>query len=153
MEKLQQVNKQIINLVSELLSVMDFDAEVEEKYENEISRINIISPEAGFLIGQNGGNLLSLEHLLKAMVFKKMGQAVSFVLDVNDYKKSRIEFLEQLIKEAADEVVLSRQPYFFQPMSSFERRIIHQLITDQYPTISSQSEGERDFRRVVIRPK
>lgn len=149
----QQIDKKIIDLVSGLMKVMDFEVEIEEKYENESPRINVVSQEAGFLIGQNGATLASLEHLVKATAYKQLGSPQFFTLDVNDYKKSRIDFLEQTVAVAAEDVLLTRRAHFFQPMSAFERRIVHTIIANRYLELTTQSDGDGELRRVIVKIK
>lgn len=103
------------------------------------------------LIGERGGNLAALEHLLKKIIKKKYGEAHKFTLDINDYRIKRLEDLKQDVKVAAKEVRLYHRDAALRPMSSFERRIVHLLLAE-YPDIITESIGEEPERRVIIKP-
>ena len=72
-------------------------------------------------------------------------------LDINDYKNKKIEYLKNLAKESADEVFLVKKTKTLPPMSSYERRIIHEELS-QRQDVTTQSQGEGDNRQVVINP-
>ncbi|MBI2122217.1 MAG: hypothetical protein HYT98_03775 [Candidatus Sungbacteria bacterium] len=105
----------------------------------------------GMLIGEQGGNLLALEHILKKILKKKLGNEIRFTLDINDYRMRRLEDLKQDVKEAAKEVRMYRKDVALRPASAFERRIIHMLLAE-YPDITTESIGMEPYRRVVIKP-
>ena len=106
---------------------------------------------AHMLIGEQGRNLVALEHLLKKIIRKKHGEDFKFTLDINDYRIRRLEALKQDVKNAAKEVRMYRRQAVLRPMSSFERRVIHLLLAE-YPDIATESIGEEPNRRVVIKP-
>ena len=103
------------------------------------------------LIGEQGWNLLALEHVLKKILKKKFGNEIRFTLDINDYRMKRLENLKQDVKEAAKEVRMYRKDVALRPTSAFERRIIHMLLAE-YPDITTESIGMEPYRRVVIKP-
>lgn len=103
------------------------------------------------LIGERGGNLAALEHILKKIVKAKFGEDYKFTLDINDYRMRRLEDLKQDVKVAAKEVRLYRKEVALRPMSSFERRIVHLLLAE-YPDITTESVGQEPERQVVIKP-
>lgn len=114
-------------------------------------RFNIEVNDARFLIGERGTNLASLEYLLKKIVQKKFPEAPNFSLDVNDYKLRRSEALREEVKSVAKKVRMYRKEIILKPMSAFERRIIHMALAE-YPDITTESVGEDEDRRVVIKP-
>lgn len=107
--------------------------------------------ETSLLIGERGQNLAALEHLLKKIVRKKYGEDFKFTLDINDYRMKQLEDLKQDVKAAAKEVRLYQKEVPMQPMSAFERRIVHLLLAE-YPDITTESIGAEPERRVVIKP-
>lgn len=109
------------------------------------------SDSVGILIGEQGWNLLALEHILKKILKKKFGNEIRFTLDINDYRMKRLEDLKQDVKEAAKEVRMYRKDVALRPVSAFERRIIHMLLAE-YPDITTESIGMEPYRRVVIKP-
>ena len=121
-------------------------------YQVMTSRIAVrIAGDARMLIGERGANLAALEHILRKIVQKKFGAEERFSLDLNDYRMRRMEDLKQDVKSAAKEVRLYRRPVPLNPMSSFERRIVH-LLLEEYPDITTESTGQDEERRVVIKP-
>ncbi len=108
------------------------------------------------LIGEHGNNLSALEHLVKKIIKKRHGGkddegAISFTLDINDYRMRRLGDLKLDIKDAAKQVRVSGHEVPLRPMSSFERRMVHLLLAE-YPDIATESVGREPARRVVIKP-
>lgn len=108
-------------------------------------------PEAAILIGEKGETLFELQHLLKAILKKKIKGNFYLDLDINDYKKRKIEYLKELARSIAKEVALTGREKELAPMSASERRIIHLELAEK-PDITTQSIGKEPQRRVVIRP-
>ncbi|KKS68045.1 MAG: SpoIIIJ-associated RNA-binding protein [Parcubacteria group bacterium GW2011_GWC2_42_6] len=113
---------------------------------------NIQTEEAPYLIGQGGQNLMALQQLIRAIVGKKMADGPRFIVDVNGYQQDRLETLKSLALDFADEAKRRGQPKWLSPMNSYERRVVHMALADM-PGIVTESEGEGETRRVVIRPK
>lgn len=115
----------------------------------------IKTAEGGLLIGENGKNLSSLNHLVKKITEKKLGKSTkesyAFSLDINDYQLKKIEELKNLARLNAQRVRYFKKEVVLKPMSSFERRIIHASLTD-CPDIMTESVGEEPSRQVVIKP-
>ena len=144
--------KIIENTIKELLEVMKFNGQVvvdEPEIDNIL--VNIQTEEAGFLIGQDGANLDALQHLSRILVNKKNKESIPFVLDVNDYRKHRIELLKDLAKNIAQQALTEKVSLTLQPMSAYERRVIHLALINQ-SQISTESIGQEPERRIVIRP-
>jgi len=137
----------------DLLKVMGFNAKVsvDASDENNIM-VSIYTEKGGFLIGQGGSNLKALQHIVRILINKKLNQHISFVLDVNDYRKHRVELLKKLAKDIANQVIEEKVPHILSPMSSYERRIIH-LTLSNFSNIKTESIGEEPERRVIIKPK
>lgn len=140
--------------VKDVFDRMGFgDAVLEiEAFQGATSRVAVkMRGDARMLIGERGANLAALEHILRKIIQKKFGADQRFSLDLNDYRMRRMEDLKQDVKAAAKEVRTHRRPVPLRPMSSFERRIVH-LLLEEYPDITTESEGEDEERRVVIKP-
>lgn len=140
--------------VSQTLEKMGIRAEVEERTLSDLSfpYINIVTDEAGLLIGARAQNLLALEYLIKRLAEKDEPPiAGRFFLDVNGYRLHHIESIKAEAKNMAKKVRLYRTDLILKPMSAFERRIIHMALAE-YPDITTESVGEGLTRRVVIKP-
>jgi spoIIIJ-associated protein len=138
--------------VGHLLEKMDFEGQVlVNKDERDELAVNIQTEEAGFLIGQSGVNLDAFQHLIKVIIGKKTGQPIHFIIDINNYRKHRIDLLKELAKDIAKQAMLKRTALVLQPMPSYERRIIHTVLAE-YPGINTESVGQEPERRVVVKP-
>jgi spoIIIJ-associated protein len=103
------------------------------------------------LIGEKGQTLFEIQHLLKAILKREISENFYLDLDINDYKKKKIEYLKELAKSVADEVSLTKKEKILSPMPAYERRIIHLEIAGR-KDVTSESIGKEPERRVVIRP-
>lgn len=137
-----------------LFERMGFAGDIEEiaGYQGVTPRVSVrMRGDARLLIGERGANLAALEHILRKITHKKQGADARVTLDINDYRMRRMEDLKQEVKAAAKDVRLYGAPVPLQPMTSFERRIVH-LLLDEYPDIMTESSGEEPERRVIIKP-
>lgn len=114
---------------------------------------NIQTRDGGLLIGEDGERLRALNHIVHKMAEHNFGgkELPRFFVDVNDYQKQKIEELKDLARLSAQRVRYFKKEVEMQPMSAYERRIIHATLTE-YPDIVTQSTGEGEERRVVIKP-
>ncbi|PIP25165.1 MAG: hypothetical protein COX34_00170 [Candidatus Nealsonbacteria bacterium CG23_combo_of_CG06-09_8_20_14_all_36_12] len=113
--------------------------------------INLRIEEPQILIGEKGQTLLEIQHLLKMILKKKIQDQFFIDLDIQDYKKKKIEYLKELARSIADEVVLTKKEKQLFPMAAYERRIIHLELASRRD-VTTESVGEEPERRVVIRP-
>jgi len=138
--------------VSQLLELIDFQGGIDVDCSDEDNiLVNIQIEQAGFLIGQAGANLNALQHLARILVSRKNGQPIRFILDVNNYRKHRLELLKELAKDIAKQALSKKVSLVLHPMPAFERRIIHLALADE-PEINTQSTGQEPTRRIVIKP-
>ena len=139
--------------VTELLKLMNFNGSVLiNNFDEDNIIANIQTDQAGFLIGQAGASLDALQCIARTLVNKKTNESVKFILDVNDYRKNKIDLLKNLAKDIAKQVLLKRVAVTLQPMSAYERRIIHlALINDSQ--INTESIGYEPERRIIVRPR
>jgi len=130
---------------------MDFEIEIgiRENEENIIS-VSLKTEEPQILIGKDGQTLMDIQHLLKRILRKDLGQ-IFIDFDINEYKKKKGEYLKELAQSSADEVSLSKKEKTLNPMSSYERRIIHIELSGRND-VETESIGEEMERRVVIKP-
>jgi len=158
-------NEEIKKIIQEFFKKMSFEVEIKNvEIEEKVISVKIKTEEPKILIGQNGQTLNEIQHLLKAMLRRKIspkhpdksgttGQAEGFYLDidVNDYKKKKIEYLKETARSLADEVALTKKEKILASMPAYERRIIHLELSER-EDVKSESIGEEPERRVVIRP-
>lgn len=138
--------------IVELLKTMDFEGEVViNSVDEDNILVNIKTNQAGFLIGQAGASLDALQYITRVIVNKKGDQFIQFLLDVNDYRKNRIELLKELARNISEQVLSEKVAVTLQPMSAYERRVVHMVLSDN-PEINTESVGRDPERKIVVKP-
>ena len=111
--------------------------------------INMEGPNMGILMGQRGQTLDSLQYLTNRVANKMQDGYVRVKLDTEDYRRRRKETLENLAKNIAGKVKRTRRTVVLEPMNPYERRIIHSALQSD-PAVTTHSEGEEPYRKVVV---
>lgn len=133
------------------LDFMDVDV---EKTDDKTFRVNITSDDPSLLIGYHGENLLSMQKILKIVIFKQVGEEFDIRLDVDDYRKRQEENVLTIAMQKAEEVRNTKMKVALPPMSPYFRRLVHlMLMKDEWSDVETESMGEGDYRQVVIKPK
>lgn len=152
-----KLNKEeVIKTVKQMVGFMNVECQIEAKEEpgdggEKAMVVSIQTPDdARFLIGKNGQNLKALEHVIRSMLVKG-GKEGTIILDVNDYRKSRANYLLDMAKQAVARVRNTQKAEALFPMSAYERRIVHMELA-AYPDIATESIGSEPQRRVIIKP-
>lgn len=156
------IKNKIINATKEVLERAGFEAKVRfiDADEPGSGKFSIVSIESdgdmGMLIGKNGQNLNALEHMIRLMSMKLISAVgkediPGFIVDVNDYRKSRSNFLISLARETAKRVSQNQKAEALLPMSSYERRVVHMELAS-FKEVQTESIGEEPKRRIVIKP-
>ncbi|OHA68990.1 MAG: hypothetical protein A3A27_02855 [Candidatus Wildermuthbacteria bacterium RIFCSPLOWO2_01_FULL_47_18] len=118
--------------------------------EEESVRVEVEMEEPQLLIGEQGQTLLEVQHVLRLIARKKLGEVPLIVLDINEYRKSREAYLKELANTTADEVALLKTEKELPAMSSQDRRIVHMVISERRDVVS-ESVGEEPERKIVIK--
>lgn len=148
----REVVQDIKNFLVKLLKDMGYSVNIEIKNKEEVPKYIIFSDNDALLIGKNGKNLKALSTIVNGYLNTELGRTYKFVIDVNEYKEKREHSLERLAKRIAREVATSKVEAKLDPMNSYERRIIHNILTNN-KKVFTESEGEEPNRYVVIKPK
>ena len=111
--------------------------------------INLSGDEMGVLIGKRGQTLDSLQYLVSLVVNKDVDNYVRVKVDTENYRERRKETLENLAKNISFKVKRTKRSVSLEPMNPYERRIIHSAL-QQDKFVTTYSEGEEPFRRVVV---
>lgn len=146
--------KTIKKTAEEFFSKTTFESEIEVlPEEDQTVPINLKIEEPQILIGEGGQTLNEIQHLLKAILRKKIASEEMFYinLDINNYKKKKTEYLKETARLAADDVSLSKKEKTLAPMPAYERRIIHLELANRSDVVS-ESIGEEPERMVIIKP-
>lgn len=111
--------------------------------------LDIRGDNLGILIGRRGQTLACLQYLIRLIVADKTKTFIPVVIDVNGYRQRRYQTLQALAQHMAEQVKEKRMPFSLEPMTAFERRIIH-LALAGHPEVTTQSVGVGESRKVVI---
>jgi len=130
---------------------MGWEAKVESREEDATIFVDILVDDPQPLIGKRGIALHSLQRILRVILIKELKKEVFFDLDVNNYKKRKTEYLQEVAKEMADEAVLSQAAKALPAMNAYERRIVHLELSNR-GDIVTESQGEEPDRCVVVKP-
>jgi spoIIIJ-associated protein len=147
----EAVTKKFLNDVFE---AMNLKVNVETKYDDSLKSLDVdlSGDEMGVLIGKRGQTLDSLQYLISLVVNKGTSEYIRVKVDTENYRERRKETLENLAKNISYKVKRTRRPVSLEPMNPYERRIIHAALqNDRY--VTTHSEGDEPFRRVVVTPK
>lgn len=145
--------KKIKELIESLLERLTVSGVVDVVETADGPKFIIRTQEGGLLIGENGKNLISFNHILKKITSRSQGETepVIFSLDVNDYQEKKMEELRNVARLNAQRVRYFKKEVILRPMSSFERRVIHATLAD-CPDIMTESQGREPERYLVIKP-
>ena len=114
--------------------------------------VNIHGDDLGILIGRRGQTLSSLQYLVRLMVNLQTKSRAPIIVDIEDYKQRRYRVLEDFARQIAEQVKAQDISFTFDPMSSFEQRIIHITLADD-PEVTTKSVGSGKERQVIVLPK
>lgn len=144
----ERVEKFLNDLCEAMRLVVSVSVDEDEEY----IRAEVTGPEAGILIGRHGQTLDALQYLVNLVAAKVDHDERRVLLDVEGYRKRREETLTRLANRLAERVRRTGEPEALEPMNAHERRVIH-LALQENPYVTTGSEGDEPFRRVVIQPK
>ena len=153
-EKLAEVEPQTKEacekFLTDVLKTMGMEVALTSEIDEDGSlSINMEGDNMGILIGKRGQTLDSLQYLTNRVANKMQDGYVSVKLDTENYRQRRKETLENLAKNIAHKVKRTKRSVSLEPMNPYERRIIHSALqADKY--VSTHSEGEEPYRRVVV---
>lgn len=144
--------------LQELLTKMQIDAQVAvyrahaESGEQAPWVLQIQGRDLGMLIGRRGETLAALQYITRLIASRELQRRANIVLDVEGYKSRREQMLRRLATRMAEQAVQLGRTVALEPMSPYERRIVHLALRDN-PDVTTQSIGEGDRRKVTIVPR
>ena len=147
----KEVEEAAKKFLGEVFDAMEMEVIVDAKYNDADKALDIDmrGEEIGILIGKRGQTLDSLQYLVSLVVNRGQADYIRVKLDTENYRQRRKETLENLAKNIAYKVKRTKRPVSLEPMNPYERRIIHSALqNDRY--VTTHSEGEEPFRRVVV---
>jgi len=153
----EKLIKKVKEITIEFLTQLGLDPEVEvgvqEEEEVKYITVNLEGEHLSELIGFHGKVFDSIQNILGLIVNKQLDlHEYRLLLEINDYRAQREEYLKQYAQRAAMEVKMNKSPLELSPMKPFERRIIHMVLKDD-PEVLTESTGEGNDRRIIIKYK
>jgi spoIIIJ-associated protein len=147
-----ETRERAAKVLREILDHMGVDAEVSAFDDGDRIILDAHGAESGLVIGKKGATLDALQYLVNRIVFTKPHEGPLVIVDAEGYRGRREDTLVDLAQRLAEKVVASGRPVPVEPMSAHDRRIVHMALVD-HEGVSTESEGEGSYRRVVIFPK
>lgn len=141
----------IKNFLKEIVVNLGLDVQLESSIRDKKIYIKMYSDNNAILIGKDGKTLKALETIIKQKISKDYNSRIGIYLDVEDYKEKRIKNIEYLAKKVAREVRNTKVETALEDMNSFERRVVHNVLTN-FKGVKTESIGEEPNRHVIIKP-
>nr|WP_202482085.1 R3H domain-containing nucleic acid-binding protein [Streptomyces sp. SID5594] len=153
MTRLEQEGEIAADYLEGLLDIVDLDGDIDMDVEADRAAVSIISDsprELQKLVGRDGEVLEALQELTRLAVHRETGDRSRLMLDIGGFRAKKREILAELGAKAANDVRTSGQPVKLDPMTPFERKVVHDAIAAA--GLRSESEGEEPQRFVVVLP-
>ena len=138
--------------ITEITKMMGMTVNLEVRRRDDNITIKIFSDHNAVLIGKNGRAIDALQTIVRQIVHNETNEFIGIILDVENYKEKRVKNLEYLAKKVAKEVKETKVETKLDSMNSYERRIIHSILSDN-KYVYTESIGEEPNRCVVVKPK
>lgn len=147
---LEQEGEIAADYIEGLLDAADLDGDIDMDVEGDRAVVSVVGIAGEELVGERGEVLEALQELTRLAVHQKTGVRSRLMLDVGGYRARRREELTELGREVAEEVKRTGQEKSLEPMTPFERKIVHDAVADL--GLRSESDGEEPERYVIVLP-
>ena len=156
MNEQEQLTQQDFDTIHEMLGKLFSEVEIEGTFElsegEHAVEVMLDTKDTGIVIGYHGEILEALQLIASLMVAKKIGKFVRISIEVGDYKKNRMEYLERLAQQTKERVIAEGHEQELSNLKSWERRIVHMNLQED-EEVMSESIGEGRDRRLVVKLK
>ena len=149
-ERLENEGDIAADYLEELLDIADLDGDLDMDVEGDRASVSIVGGDVSQLVGRNGEVLEALQELTRLAVYRETGERSRLMLDIGGFRADKRSRLEKVAEEAVAEVRSSGERKALDPMTPFERKVVHDAVAAA--GLSSESEGEEPRRRVVVLP-
>lgn len=153
--KMEVIKKEdVVDYIKEYIKIlgtaMNVDIQLEVREEEDIFTVTMVSDNNPILIGKEGRTMNSIQFLLRQSLQNQTGMAIKINLDASNYRAKKVKRFEYEIKNIVREVQKTRTDAKLDPMNSYQRRIVHSLLSD-FSNVTTESVGEEPNRCVVIK--
>jgi spoIIIJ-associated protein len=149
-ERLESEGEIAADYLEELLEIADLDGDLDMDVEGDRATVSIVGAEIPELVGGDGSVLEALQELTRLAVYRETGERSRLMLDVSGHRADRREQLEKLAGEIVARVQENGERAELDPMSPFERKVVHDVVAAA--GLTSESEGVEPRRYVVVLP-
>jgi spoIIIJ-associated protein len=149
-DKLEREGDIAADFLEGLLDIADFDGDIDMDVDGDRAAVSIVGGDLSDLVGRGGEVLDALQELTRLAVYRETGERSRLMLDVAGYRAGRKAELVKIAEEAIEQVKADGEPVSLDPMTPFERKVVHDAIADA--GLSSESEGSEPRRFVVVLP-
>ena len=149
-ERLETEGEIAADYLEELLEIADLDGDLDMDVEGDRATVSIVGADLPELIGDDGEVLEALQELTRLAVYRQTGERSRLMLDVSGHRAGRRVALEQLASGIVEQVRSSGERADLEPMSPFERKVVHDVVAAA--GLVSESEGTEPRRHVVVLP-
>jgi spoIIIJ-associated protein len=147
---LEQEGEIAADYLEELLDIADLDGDIDMDVEGDRASVSIVGADLSQLVGRRGETLEALQELTRLAVYRETGERSRLMLDISGYRAKRRAELERVAAETISEVRESGDAVELDPMSPFERKVVHDAVAAA--GLTSESEGVEPRRYVVVLP-
>ena len=147
---LEQEGDIAADYLEELLDIADLDGDLDMDVEGDRAAVSIVGVELTQLVGSNGEVLEALQELTRLAVYRETGERSRLMLDISGFRAQKRAELERLAEETVVRVKESGEPEALDPMTPFERKVVHDAVAAA--GLTSESEGVEPRRHVVVLP-
>lgn len=141
-----------LDFLKEVTEQMGLIVDVTAKANEDSVLLNIQGKDSGTIIGKRGQTLDAIQYLTSLVVNKDQDNYIKVVVDAENYRSKREKTLEKLANRLADKVVKTKRSVRLEPMNPYERKVIHATLQSN-PRVTTRSEGQDPYRRVIIELK
>jgi len=149
-DKLEREGDIAADFLEGLLDIADFDGDIDMDVDGDRAAVSIVGGDLNALVGPGGEVLDALQELTRLAVYRETGERSRLMLDVAGYRAGRKAELVKIAEEAIEQVKSDDQPFSLDPMTPFERKVVHDAIAAA--GLTSESEGAEPRRHVVVLP-
>lgn len=156
LSRLEQEGEIAADYLEALLDIADLDGDIDMDVESDRASVSIVGDDGASqrsllrLVGQDGEVLEALQELTRLAVHRETGERSRLMLDIAGFRAKKRAELTSLGAAAVDQVKTTGEPVKLEPMSPFERKVVHDAVAAA--GLRSESEGEEPNRRVVVLP-
>ena len=147
MDKIQVIKSETEALLGKMIDKFSVEVIDEEGIFQVVIKTD---EEVSTVIGRHGETIRAIQKILEVILYKQFNEAVEILVNVNDFREKQKERLEILASEYAEKTQSSHGPSFIRNLSSYERKLIHEYVTKNYPELTTYSIGEGRDRRLVV---